>query len=160
MRSNWIVDKSDLILITGANGFIGSKVFEALLEHGFTRLRCFVRSSKNLSKLQRIAASSKAQVDFYQGNLFSVDDCVAAASDVSVIYHLAIGPTGKSFPNAFMNAVIPTRNLLEASLKNNSLKRFVNISSFAIYSNLNKPRRRLLDESCPTDEHPEMRGDA
>lgn len=160
MKDHWIVNKSDLILITGANGFVGSRVFEMLLEYGFINLRCFVRSDRNLSKLQRIAASSKAEIDFFQGNLFSQDDCNTAAKDVSVIYHLAIGPTGKSFPSAFMNAVIPTRNLLEASLRNNCLKRFVNTSSFAIYSNRKKPRWRLLDESCPVDEHPELRGDA
>ena len=59
-----------------------------------------------------------------------------------------------------MNAVIPTRNLLDACLQNKSLKRFVNISSFAVYSNRNKPRWRLLDDLCPIDEHPEHRGDA
>ena len=46
MSDNWIIDKSDLILITGANGFIGLKVYEALLEYGFTRLRCLVRSKQ------------------------------------------------------------------------------------------------------------------
>jgi len=157
---NWIIDKSELVLITGANGFIGSKVFEILLEYGFTKIRCFVRSSRNLSSLQRIADTSKADVEFFQGTLFSQDDCINAAKDAAVIYHLAIGSSGKSFPNAFMNAVIPTRNLLEACVKQKTLKRFVNISSFAIYSNRNKPQRNLLDELCPVDEHPELRGDA
>jgi nucleoside-diphosphate-sugar epimerase len=160
MQDNLIINKSDRILITGASGFIGSKVIEILLEYGFTKIRCLVRSSKNLPELQRIADSSKAEVEFFQGNLFSREDCVNAARDVAVIYHLAIGSGGKSFPSNFMNAVIPTRNLLDAGLQNKSLKRFVNISSFAVYSNRNKPRRRLMDESCPIDEHPELRGDA
>lgn len=160
MKKDWIIDKSDRVLITGANGFIGSKVFEILLEYGFINLRCFVRSSKNLSNLQRIADSSKADVEIFRGNLLSQDDCKHAIKDVAVVYHLAIGSTGKSFPNAFMNAVIPTRNLLEASLKHNFLKRFVNTGSFAIYSNRNKPRRRVLDELCPIEEHPENRDDA
>jgi nucleoside-diphosphate-sugar epimerase len=160
MKDNWIVNQSDRILITGANGFIGSKVFERLLEYGFTNIRCFVRSSKNRVRLQRIAESSKANIEFFQGNLFSLDDCMNATKDVVVIYHLAIGPSGKSFPNAFMNAVIPTRNLLEASVRNASLRRFVNISSFAVYSNRNNPRWRLLDEQCPIEEHHELQGDA
>jgi nucleoside-diphosphate-sugar epimerase len=160
MEHNWIINKADIVLITGANGFVGSKVFEILLEYGFTKLRCLVRSSKNLSELQRIADSSNAEVEFFQGNLLSHDDCINATRDVAVIYHLAIGSSGKSFPNAVMNAVIPTRNLLEATLRHKSLKRFVNISSFAVYSNRNKPRWRLLDELCPIDEHPEHRGDA
>ncbi len=101
MENNWIINKSDLVLITGANGFVGLKVFEILLEYGFTRLRCLVRSSNNLSKLQSIAASSNAEVEFLQGTLFSQDDCINATKDVAVIYHLAIGSSGKSFPNAF-----------------------------------------------------------
>src|SRR3990172_4475845 len=115
MKDDWIINKSDRVLITGANGFIGSKVFKSLLEYGFTRIRCLVRSSRNLSNLQHIADSSNAGVEFFQGNLFSQDDCINATKDVAVIYHLAIGSSGKSFPNAFMNAVIPTRNILEAS---------------------------------------------
>lgn len=160
MKEEWIINKSDLVLITGANGFIGSKLFEILLEYGFKKIRCLVRSSKNLSKLQSIASSSNAEVEFLQGNLLSRDDCINAARDVAVIYHLAVGSAGKSFPNAFINSVIPTRNLLEACLQNKALKRFVNISSFALYSNQNNPQWRLLDELCPIDEHPELRGDA
>lgn len=160
MKDDWIINKSDLILITGANGFVGSKVFEILLAYGFERLRCLVRSSKNLPELQRIADSSNAEVEFFEGTLFSQNDCINATRDAAVIYHLAIGSSGKSFPNAFMNAVIPTRNLLEATLRHKSLKRFVNVSSFAVYSNRNKHRARLLDEMCPIEEHPERRGDA
>ena len=77
-----------------------------------------------------------------------------------VTFHLAAGRGAKSFADAFMNSVVTTRNLLEASVRHNCLKRFVNISSFAVYSNTNKPRRRVLDESCPIEMRPELRGDA
>ena len=98
----------------------------------------------HISNFQKIADSPRADVEIFRGNLLSQDDCMNAAKEVAVIYHLAIGSTGKSFPNAFMNTVIPTRNLLEASLEHKSLKRFVNTSSFAVYSNRNKPKGRLL----------------
>ena len=42
---DYIIDRDDRILITGANGFIGSKVVEALLRYGFKNLRCFCRPS-------------------------------------------------------------------------------------------------------------------
>lgn len=157
-----IIRPDSPILVTGATGFIGSKVVESLINHGFRNLRCFARLSSDISKISEIAGHHGAavQIDVIKGNLISQDDCINATRDISVIYHLAIGSSGKSFPNAFMNAVIPTRNLLEATLQNNSLKRFVNISSFAVYSNQNKPRWRLLDELCPIEEHPENRGDA
>src|SRR5207249_6603518 len=62
--------------------------------------------------------------------------------------------------DAFVNSVVTTRNLLEASLRHTCLRRFVSISSFAVYTNAQKPRRRLLDESCPVENRPELRGDA
>ena len=95
-----------------------------------------------------------------KGNLLSREDCTAAMKDVAVIFHLAAGRGGKSFPDAFMNSVVTTRNLLEASLRHHCLRRFVNISSFAVYTNTQKPRWRLLDEICPVEKHPELRGDA
>jgi len=150
MKQNWIIDKSDLILVTGASGFVGSKVFEILLEYGFTRIRCLVRSTRNLSKLQRIADSSKAEVEFIEGNLLSRDACQIAAKGVCIIYHLAAG-VEKTFPGCFMNSVVTTRNLLDAVIKGQTLKRFVNISSIAVYSNEKLPRGGLLDESCEVD---------
>lgn len=150
MQHKWIINKSDLVLITGANGFVGSKVFEILLEYGFTKVRCFVRSSRNLSELQRIADSSKAEVEFLQGNLLSNDACQIAAKGVSIIYHLAAG-VEKSFPGCFLNSVVTTRNLLDAVIKGQTLKRFVNISSIAVYSNEKIQRGGLLDETCEVD---------
>jgi nucleoside-diphosphate-sugar epimerase len=79
---------------------------------------------------------------------------------VAVIYHLAAGTGEKSFPDAFMNSVLTTRNLLDAALGHGCLRRFVNVSSFAVYTNRNKPNRGLLDESCPIEAHPERRGEA
>ncbi len=155
-----LIRPSDRILITGANGFIGLKVLENLLQRGLRNVRCFIRSSRNADQLQKIAAAFKADLHFYHGNLLSQADCSKATKDVTLIYHLAVGPGGKSFPNAFMNTVIPTRNLLTAGCAHNTLKRFVNVSSFAVYSNQHKPRLRWMDESCPLDEHPERRGDA
>lgn len=67
MTDDWIINKSDKILITGANGFIGSKVFENLLEKGFSKIRCLVRSDRNLTGLQQVADSSKAEVEFLRG---------------------------------------------------------------------------------------------
>lgn len=150
MEGSWIIEKSDLILITGANGFIGSKVLEILLEYGFTRIRCLIRSHRNLDRLQKIASTSKAEVEFIEGNLLSRDDCRRAAEGVSIIYHLAAG-VEKSFPGCFMNSAVATRNLLDAVINERTLKRFVNISSIAVYSNEKLPRGGLMDESCEVD---------
>jgi len=79
---------------------------------------------------------------------------------VAIIFHLAAGGGDKSFPDVFLNTVVTTRNLLDAALQHDCLKRFVNVSSLAVYSNMKTSRRRPLDEECPVEGRPELRGDA
>ena len=161
-HDGFIVGPDDRILVTGATGFIGSRVLQNLLDRGFRNLVCFVRPSSEMdgidAMIERRPAGSLIEVR--SGNLLSRADCEEAVKDVSVILHLAAGTGEKSFPDAFLNSVVATRNLLEASLTFGSLRRFVLVSSFAVYSNREKPHGRILDESCPVDEHPELRGEA
>src|SRR4029077_15052690 len=87
------------------------------------------------------------------------DGCNKATRDVSIIIHLAAG-FDKSFAGAFMHSVLATRNLVEAFLEHGQPKRFVNVSSFAVYSNLKMNRRALLDENCTLEDSPQERHDA
>ena len=161
-NDSFLISPDDPILVTGASGFIGSRVVEGLLNHGFRNLICFGRPSGKLDKILDLVKhrTSGAQVRIERGNLLSRQDCEAASKDVALIIHLAAGTGEKSFPDAFMNSVVTTRNLLDASMKCGRLKRFVLISSFSVYSNCEKPQGRLLDESCPIEEHGELRGEA
>src|SRR5205823_5971225 len=77
----------------------------------------------------------------------------------SIIYHLAAGME-KSFAGAFMNSALGTRNLVDAFLERGEPKGFVNVSSFAVYSNLSLKRGALLDETCPLDDVHQERFDA
>lgn len=162
MAGNSIIQAEDPILITGASGFIGSRVLECLVERGYRNLRCLARPSGDTGKLEAIKARAGGTVaiEIIRGNLLSRPDCAAITKDVAVIYHLAAGRGEKSYPDAFMNSVVTTRNLLDATLEHGCLKRLVGISSFSVYSNRNKPNGRWLDESCPMEERPEQRGDA
>src|SRR5437660_7249499 len=161
-RDVFIIGQDDPILVTGANGFIGSILVENLLGRGFRNFRCFVRPSSEIARLEALSGRrpNDARVQLIVGNLLSREDCSAATKDAAVIYHLAAGTGQKSFPDAFMNSVVTTRNLLEAAHRHQCLRRFVTVSSFAVYSNTQKPKRRLLDESCPVEARPELRGEA
>lgn len=160
MSTNQIIAPDDLVLVTGANGFIGSRVVYALLDRGFRNLRCFVRPSGNMIRLRDLPDNRKdARVEIVHGNLLSRDDCEKAVDGVAVIYHLAAG-IEKTFPGSFMNSVVTTRNLLDAALKKGCLKRIVNVSSFAVYSNMNIPRGGVLDESCELESRFMERYDA
>src|SRR5437762_2937022 len=161
MNRKFIASPNECILVTGSNGFIGSKVVQELLEYGFTTVRCLVRPSSKLDRLKRLLGEVHARqnVEFVIGDLLSQDDCRKATAGVSIIYHLAAGME-KSFAGAFMNSALGTRNLMDAFLEEGEPKRFVNISSFAVYSNVSLKRGALLDETCPLEECPQKRCDA
>ena len=160
--NGFIIRQDEPVLVTGAAGFIGARVVRRLLDRGFRNLRCLVRPSSDGSKLEELKAygGNGTSLEVVKGNLLSREDCAAAAENVAVIFHLAAGRGEKSFPDAFINSVVTTRNLLDAARQSGSLRRFVNVSSFAVYSNEQKPRGRLLDESCPVEKHPALRGEA
>jgi nucleoside-diphosphate-sugar epimerase len=150
-RSEYIVNPEETILVTGANGFVGSRVVYTLLSYGFKKVRCLTRAtskSRNLEDIAREFASDSLEI--VEGNLLSRDDCERAVKGVSLIYHLAAG-VEKSFPGCFLNSVVTTRNLLDAVIKERTLKRFVNTSSIAVYTNEKIPRDGVLDESCDVD---------
>jgi nucleoside-diphosphate-sugar epimerase len=149
-----LIARTDPILVTGAAGFIGSRVVATLLERGFSNVRCFVRPSSDVRRLE------SAGVKVVMGNLLSRDDCAAACANAAVVLHLAAGRGEKSFPDAFMNSVVTTRNLLDACRRHGSLRRFVNVSSFSVYANRGTRRGRFLDEQCPVEARPALRGEA
>jgi nucleoside-diphosphate-sugar epimerase len=157
---NSIISASDKVLVTGAGGFIGAKVVECLLQYGVSNIRCIVRPSRPLQRLETVLKKfpDAANIEFTRGDLLSHEDCKAAARGVSVIIHLAAG-FEKSFLGAFMSSAMATRNLLEAFLDFGKPRRFVHVSSFAVYSNLKMKRGALLDEETPLEDAPRERHD-
>ena len=160
-QPEYIAGPDDLILITGAAGFIGAKVVERLLERGFRRVRCFARPSSDLTRLETVAGRHPrgAMIELMKGNLQSRQDCRNAVRDAAIIVHLAAARGEKSIPDAVMNSVVTTRNLLDAAVEQGNVRRFVNISSFSVYDN-GARSSHTLDESCPLEKRPELRGDA
>jgi nucleoside-diphosphate-sugar epimerase len=157
-----IIELEDRILVTGAAGFVGSRVVECLVRYGYKNICCLVRPTSSTERLETIAQSmgEGGCLEIIKGNLLSPDDCSRISRQAAVIYHLAAGRGEKSYPDAFMNSVVTTRNLLKAVSDGGVVRRFVNVSSFTVYSNRAKPHRRLLDETCPVEAKPMLRGDA
>src|SRR5690242_5950828 len=161
LKQNFIIDRNDPVLVTGGAGFIGSAVVANLLQRGFQNIICITRSTRGAARLAGLAqAHPGARVQILEGNLLSKEDCQRCVRGVRVVIHLAAGRGEKFVPDAYLNSVVTTRNLLEACAGEKNLRRFVNISSFTVYTNTGKNKWRELDETCPVENRPERRGDA
>ena len=70
------------VLVTGATGFIGVHLVEALLQRG-DHVRCLVRSPQRANALRQLGA------ELIAGDLDQHDALATAVADVEVVYHLA-----------------------------------------------------------------------
>jgi nucleoside-diphosphate-sugar epimerase len=148
------------VLVTGAAGFLGSKVVEFLVRDGRFQVRALVRDKARMDRVVSGWNCDSSKLELFEGNLLSPKDCFAATEGIQIVYHLAAGTGTKSFPDAFRNSVITTDNLLSALAQHKCVKRFVNVSSFTVYRNFGKRVAGLLDETCPYEDRPHLRGEA
>jgi dihydroflavonol-4-reductase len=113
------------VLITGATGFIGSHLAEALHNKG-CELRCLIRRTSNLQWIQHLP------IEYIYGDLFDKDTLKKALSEIDVIYHLAGITKAKTKAEYFLGNHVATKNLLQAARDfNPNIKRFVHVSSQA-----------------------------
>lgn len=113
------------ILITGANGFLGSWVTRSLAKQGHT-IRVLHRPASDLQMLEGIDFESAI------GDVTDLDSVVAAAKDVDSVFHLAgvIGYSRAQRPLMEKVNVGGTIHVVQACLKN-SVRRLVHLSSVA-----------------------------
>ena len=112
-------------LITGATGFIGSHLAEALHQKGIS-LRCLIRKTSKTVWIKHLP------VEYIYGDISDYESVKIAARGVDHIYHVAGLTKAKTSAEYFKANHAATRILLKAALEvNPSLKRFIHISSQA-----------------------------
>jgi len=121
--SNAIQPKT--VLVTGANGFVGARLCEVLLERGYT-VRALVRETSDLFRLEGV------DVEFVYGDLGDMPSLNKAVDGVDIVIHTA-GRIKAPNLQIYMEAnKLGTRNLLEAVVgRAPGIQRFVYISSLA-----------------------------
>lgn len=120
--------ESDILLVTGATGLVGSHVAELGAHHGIhVRALCRANSDTEFLKAH--------DVEIVSGHLNDADSLKAACQGVAVVVHCAamVGDWGPTDEYRKVN-VEGTRNLMDAALASDKLRRWVQISSLGVYS--------------------------
>ena len=112
-------------LVTGATGFIGSYLAEALLKRGY-EVTCIARSTSSLRWIEHL------DLKYIHCDLADVDRCADHVRGFDYIFHLA-GRTKATKEEEFFTAnAVCTGNLARvAAERNPGLSRFVYVSSLA-----------------------------
>lgn len=126
--------KNTTFLVSGAAGFIGSNLCEAILNIGYK-----VRALDDLStgKIESINLFiDNPNFEFIKGDIKSLDTCIKACKNIDFVLHQAAwGSVPRSIENPVFyckNNIDGTVNMLEAARQNN-VKKFVYASSSSVY---------------------------
>jgi len=123
------------VLVTGASGFIGGRLVEALVEAG-TDVVTIRREASPERALSRSVVADYASIPSLEA--------VVSSERPDYVLHLAGVTKGVRYEDFWRGNVLPTRNLLSACESIHAgLERFVLVSSLASYgpSTLDRPHR-------------------
>lgn len=139
------------VLVTGATGFIGSRVVPALLEAGAEEVRCLVRSPERAAALPRAGDTRVARV---VGDLTRPESLAGIAEGCDTVVHLAAeGHVSAQSEEAFQRFlainVAGTEALIRGVAETGGVERFVHFSSTAAMGLIEKPVVSEADEPQP-----------
>ncbi|WP_428939878.1 NAD-dependent epimerase/dehydratase family protein [Fontivita pretiosa] len=147
--------KNDLIVVTGAGGFIGGALVKYLLDKGFTNIRAV--DKKPLPQWYQHHPSS-AGVESLCLDLSDKEACMRAAENAVEVYNLAADMGGMGFIERFrvecLRSVLINTHMIEAAYRAGAQRYFFSSSACAYNTELQKvPTARALKES---DAYPAM----
>ena len=125
------------ILITGADGFIGSHLTELLVSKGYS-VRAFVyyNSFNSYGWLDTLSAKTKSNIDFFAGDIRDPNGVREAMKGIDIIYHLAALiaiPFSYHSPDSYIDTNVKgTLNVLQAA-RENKVKRVLVTSTSEVY---------------------------
>lgn len=113
-------------LVTGANGFLGSYIVEALLKRGY-KVRAMTR--------RRDEALSALSAEAVHGDVRDSDSLLNATRDIDIVFHAAaVSGIWGPWKKYYTTNTVGTRNVVDACIRN-KVKRLVYTSSPSVVFN-------------------------
>ena len=142
-----IFPEDSLFLVTGAAGFIGSNLCEAILNMGY-RVRALDDLSTGKQKNVDMFNDSP-NYEFIKGDIKDLDTCMKACKGVDFVLNQAAWgsvPRSIEMPLFYsLNNIQGTLNMLEAA-RQNGVKKFVYASSSSVYGDEpNLPKKEGIE---------------
>lgn len=108
------------VLVTGADGFIGSHLVEQLLEEGASvRAFCYYNSFNSWGWLDTFPADKLERLDIFTGDVRDPNGVRTAMKDIDIVYHLAALiaiPYSYHSPDAYVDTNVKgTLNIVQAA---------------------------------------------
>jgi 2-alkyl-3-oxoalkanoate reductase len=137
------------VLVTGATGFLGSRLTRRLVEDGYA-VRALARKRSDLRSLKALG------VEIAFGDLGDGPAVDASVSGVDVVVHAGAGTSG-SAKESETATILGTRNILEACRKH-AVQKLVYISSCSVYDVAGCAENELVTEEAQLERLPLRRG--
>jgi NAD dependent epimerase/dehydratase len=131
------MNKNDKILVTGADGFIGSHLVEELVHHGY-KVKAFVyyNSFNSWGWLDTLPKETLNQIEIFSGDIRDPNGVRIAMKGIDVVFHLAALiaiPYSYHSPDNYVDTNIKgTLNVLQAARDYNT-KRILVTSTSEVY---------------------------
>jgi NAD dependent epimerase/dehydratase len=138
------------VLVTGADGFIGSHLVERLVHEGAdVRAFCLYNSQGNWGWLDRADAAVRDAIDVRLGDIRDARFVEESTNGVEIVFHLAALiaiPYSYAAPQSFVETNVGgTLNVLE-SARRNDIRRLIHTSTSEVYGT---PERLPITEAHP-----------
>lgn len=138
------------ILITGANGFIGSSIVNYLAKSSNHNLRILIRKTSNVERLKDVWD----KLEIFYGDVRNKESLKEAVRDVNLIIHCAAVLRCVNINTYYEVNHIGTKNLIETSIKfNPDLEGIIYLSSQAAAGPSESVRYKTVNEPSSPVSH-------
>jgi nucleoside-diphosphate-sugar epimerase/predicted dehydrogenase len=137
------------ILVTGATGFLGSRLIEVLSERGY-QVRALARKLSDIAKLKGL------NVEIFFGDVANMDSLKPVFEGVDMVVHAAADTSGRE-DESELSTIQGTKNVVDLC-RHSKVKKLIYISSCSVYGVADYKKGQIVTEESALERFPEKRG--